>query len=140
MTLNLPIGPGSLDVIGGQYACIKTGGTIIDDMVLDPYFAMKCALGENPKKAYETTRMGIAATLRNFLFQARAYAQDPKSTRPGSWAWKQEWGAWPLARTPIWSSGRTDPSWSSRIPWMCSSTGKGFKKQSARPVPRAFGL
>lgn len=38
---------------------------------------MKCALGENPKKAYETTRMGIAATLRNFLFQARAYAQDP---------------------------------------------------------------
>ncbi|WP_337464964.1 amidohydrolase family protein [Acidaminococcus timonensis] len=38
---------------------------------------MKCALGENPKKAYEATRMGIAATLRNFLFQARAYAQDP---------------------------------------------------------------
>lgn len=70
-------GPGSLDVIGGQYACIKTAGTVIDDMVLDPYFAMKCALGENPKKAYETTRMGIAATLRNFLFQARAYAQDP---------------------------------------------------------------
>ena len=46
-------------------------------MVLDPYFAMKCALGENPKKGYETTRMGIAATLRNFLFQAKAYAEDP---------------------------------------------------------------
>ena len=56
-------GPGSLNVI--------------DDMVLDPYFAMKCALGENPKKGYETTRMGIAATLRNILFQARAYAEDP---------------------------------------------------------------
>jgi len=70
-------GPGSLNVIGGQYACIKTVGNVIDDMVLDPYFAMKCALGENPKKGYETTRMGIAATLRNILFQARAYAEDP---------------------------------------------------------------
>lgn len=60
-------GPGSLNVIGGQYACIKTVGTVIDDMVLDPYFAMKCALGENPKKGYETTRMGIAATLRTLL-------------------------------------------------------------------------
>lgn len=64
-------------MVGGQYACIKTAGKIIDDMVLDPYFAMKCALGENPKKGYETTRMGIAATLRNFLFQAKAYAEDP---------------------------------------------------------------
>lgn len=70
-------GPGSLNVIGGQYACIKTVGNVIDDMVLDPYFAMKCALGENPKKGYETTRMGIAATLRNILFQAKAYAADP---------------------------------------------------------------
>ena len=70
-------GPGSLNVIGGQYACIKTLGHIVDDMVLDPYFAMKCALGENPKKGYETTRMGIAATLRNFLFQAKASAEDP---------------------------------------------------------------
>lgn len=49
-------GPGSLNVIGGQYAAIKTRGKIIDEMVLDPYFAMKCALGENPKKGYETTR------------------------------------------------------------------------------------
>jgi len=45
----------------------------------------------------------------------------------------------PPARMLIWSSGRTDPSWSSRTLWPCSSTGKGFKKQSAGPVPRAFG-
>ena len=46
-------------------------------MVLDPYFAMKCALGENPKKGYETTRMGIAATLREFLLTAKVYAETP---------------------------------------------------------------
>ena len=75
-------GPGSLNVIGGQYACIKTVGRVVDEMVLDPYFAMKCALGENPKKGYETTRMGIAATLREFLRDARAYADDPNPLRP----------------------------------------------------------
>lgn len=69
-------GPGSLNVIGGQFACIKTRGKIIDEMVLDPYFAMKCALGENPKKGYETTRMGIASTLREFLLAAKVYAES----------------------------------------------------------------
>lgn len=70
-------GPGSLNIIGGQYACIKTYGKIIDEMLIDPYFAMKAALGENPKKAYETTRMGIAATLREFLLEAKNYAESP---------------------------------------------------------------
>ena len=67
-------GPGSINVIGGQYACIKTYGNVIDEMVLDPYFAMKAALGENPKKAYDTTRMGIASTLREFLLECKNYA------------------------------------------------------------------
>lgn len=71
-------GPGSLNLIGGQYACIKTYGTIIDEMVLDPYFAMKAALGENPKKAYETTRMGIASLLREFLLEVKEYSKNHK--------------------------------------------------------------
>ena len=31
-------GPGSLNVVGGQYACIKTAGEIIDDMALTPHY------------------------------------------------------------------------------------------------------
>lgn len=68
-------GPGSSNIIGGQYACIKTYGKVIDEMILDPYFAMKVALGENPKKNYETTRMGIASTLREFIMEARNYTE-----------------------------------------------------------------
>lgn len=68
-------GPGSLNVVGGQYACIKTCGSVIDEMVLEPYFAMKVALGENPKKAYDTTRMGIASTLREFLLECKNYLE-----------------------------------------------------------------
>lgn len=67
-------GPGSLNVVGGQYACIKTyGSTVIDELILNPYFGMKVALGENPKKAYNTTRMGIASTLREFLLSCFEY-------------------------------------------------------------------
>lgn len=66
-------GPGSLNIIGGQYAVIKTLGNTTYDMVINPYFAMKTALGENPKKAYNMTRMGIASTLREFLLEAKEY-------------------------------------------------------------------
>ncbi|MDO5726258.1 MAG: amidohydrolase family protein [Tissierellia bacterium] len=69
-------GPGSLNVLGGQYACIKTYGDVIDEMILDPYFAMKAAFGENPKKAYKTTRMGIASTLREFLKECKKYCEE----------------------------------------------------------------
>lgn len=68
-------GPGSMNVVGGQYACIKTYGKIVDKMILEPYFAMKVALGENPKKNYETTRMGIASTLREFIIEAKNYCE-----------------------------------------------------------------
>lgn len=72
-------GPGSLNVIGGQYACIKTyGSPVIDELILTPYFAMKAALGENPKRGYETTRMGIASTLREFLLECKKYVDNPE--------------------------------------------------------------
>ena len=43
-------GPGSANVIGGQFAAIKTAGRRIDDMIVREPIAMKCAFGENPKR------------------------------------------------------------------------------------------
>lgn len=72
-------GPGSANVIGGQFAAIKTYGHRVDDMIIKEPIAMKCAFGENPKRNYNQkgktpmTRMGIAALLREALFQAIEY-------------------------------------------------------------------
>lgn len=73
-------GPGSGNVIGGQFAAIKTIGSIIlDDLVVREPTAMKMATGENPKRVYSekeqipSTRLGTAATLRKALFEAEDY-------------------------------------------------------------------
>ncbi len=72
-------GPGSANVIGGQYAAIKTVGNRVDDMILKAPLAMKCAFGENPKRVYHgqgklpSTRMGTAAVMRNALKKAKLY-------------------------------------------------------------------
>ncbi|MBS3825403.1 amidohydrolase [Candidatus Bipolaricaulota bacterium] len=73
-------GPGSGNVIGGQFAAIKTTGSIIlDDLVIREPTAMKMATGENPKRVYSekeqipSTRLGTAATLRKALFETEDY-------------------------------------------------------------------
>lgn len=72
-------GPGSANVVGGQFAFLKTQGRCIDRMIVKNPAAMKAAFGENPKTAYgnqgkyPSTRMGIAALLRETLFQAVQY-------------------------------------------------------------------
>lgn len=72
-------GPGSANVIGGQFAFIKTHGRCIDEMIVKAPAAMKAALGENPKvnygdkNCYPSTRMANAALLRNILQKAREY-------------------------------------------------------------------
>ena len=72
-------GPGSANVIGGQFAAIKTYGHRVDSMVVKEPLAMKCAFGENPKRVYNskqkapTTRMATAALLRETLFKADEY-------------------------------------------------------------------
>jgi imidazolonepropionase-like amidohydrolase len=72
-------GPGSANVIGGQYCTIKTHGTVIDEMVIKNPSCLKIAFGENPKSVYGSkskvpqTRMAIAAVLRENLFKAREY-------------------------------------------------------------------
>ena len=76
------VGPGSSNVVGGQFVFIKTDGRKIDDMtVLEPA-AMKIAFGENIKTNYNqksvmpSTRMSIAALLREELFEAKKYSQN----------------------------------------------------------------
>lgn len=76
------IGPGSSNVVGGQFAVIKTCGRRIDDLILKMPSAMKIAFGENPKVNYAgmntspATRMAIAGMLRNELINARQYLED----------------------------------------------------------------
>lgn len=73
------IGPGSANVVGGQFAMLKTHGRRIDDLIVKQPAAMKVAFGENPKVNYSdqskspSTRMAIAAMLRRELFEARQY-------------------------------------------------------------------
>lgn len=75
-------GPGSANVIGGQFVAIKTYGRRIDDMIVKEPVAVKVAFGENPKSVYNEqhkmpmTRMGIAALLRQELIKAQEYMED----------------------------------------------------------------
>lgn len=74
-------GPGSSNVVGGQFVVMKTFGRRIDDMLVKAPSAMKVAFGENPKVNYSgqdkspVTRMSIAAMLREELFYAREYCR-----------------------------------------------------------------
>lgn len=80
------IGPGSSNVVGGQFAVIKTSGRRIDDLILKFPSAMKVAFGENPKVNYAgmntspVTRMAIAGMLRNELVNAREYLEKRVGT------------------------------------------------------------
>jgi len=74
-------GPGSANVIGGQFAALKTYGRRVEDMLIREPVAMKVAFGENPKTVYHEkrqtpmTRMATAAILRENLIKAREYKQ-----------------------------------------------------------------
>ena len=75
-------GPGSANVVGGQFVFMKTQGRCMDNMIVKHPAAMKVAFGENPKTAYgdkdqyPSTRMATAALLRETLYRARQYVQD----------------------------------------------------------------
>ena len=75
-------GPGSANVVGGQFVFMKTQGRSVDRMAVKAPAAMKVAFGENPKTSYESagkcplTRMGTAMLLRKALFQARQYERE----------------------------------------------------------------
>ncbi len=73
------IGPGSANVVGGQFVFLKTHGRCIDRMIVKAPAAMKVAFGENPKVNYAgqntspATRMAVAAMLREELTEACNY-------------------------------------------------------------------
>ncbi|WP_167958877.1 amidohydrolase [Anaerosporobacter faecicola] len=78
------VGPGSSNVVGGQFLVMKTYGRVIDDTIVKDPAAMKIAFGENPKTNYSgqgkspQTRMAIAAMLREELTKAKQYIQKKK--------------------------------------------------------------
>lgn len=80
------VGPGSANVIGGQFLFMKTNGRRIDDMVVLEPAAMKVAFGENPKKTYSgknvipSTRMSIASMLKQELTKAKKYYLDKQAS------------------------------------------------------------
>ncbi len=75
-------GPGSANVIGGQFAALKTWGRRVEDMIIKEPAAMKAAFGENPKTVYHerkqmpTTRIATAALLREILIKAKEYGKQ----------------------------------------------------------------
>lgn len=84
------IGPGSSNVVGGQFAFVKTHGRCIDDMIRLAPAALKISFGENPKMNYGAkdrspyTRMAIAGMLRRELLCARNYLKKyPCVPAPG---------------------------------------------------------
>lgn len=83
----LMVGPGSSNVVGGQFVFIKPSGRVIDKMVVLEPAAMKVAFGENIKTNYNqknmtpSTRMSIAAFLREQLFDAKQYNEKKKNAQ-----------------------------------------------------------
>lgn len=86
-TTSVMTGPGSSNVVGGQFVFMKTQGRCVDNMAILNPAAMKAALGENPKTTYgeqgncPATRMGEAALLRRTLLEAVQYQKDKERGR-----------------------------------------------------------
>jgi len=80
-------GPGSANVLGGQFVAMKTYGDRVDDMIVKEPAAMKCAFGENPKRVYHekkqapSTRMATAAILRESLYKAKEYLEKLEAAK-----------------------------------------------------------
>ena len=83
------VGPGSSNVVGGQFVVLKTKGRVIDEMILKSPAAMKVAFGENPKREYggkdkmPCTRMATAGMLREELFKAKVYMKKKEAYEKG---------------------------------------------------------
>jgi imidazolonepropionase-like amidohydrolase len=77
--LAVGINPGSCNPIAGETVAVRCAGRTVDDLVLRSPAGIKSALGENPKRYHgdagrlPSTRMGIAAVIRQALAEAREY-------------------------------------------------------------------
>ena len=67
--------PGNRNVIGGQGVIIKTNGIVVDKMIVQDKAVMVLGLGVSAKRSdsMPSTRMGIAALLRETLTKAQEY-------------------------------------------------------------------
>jgi len=83
-------GPGSANVIGGQFVALKTYGDSVEDMIIKEPVAIKVAFGENPKRVYgsnhkmPSTRMATAALLRENLKKAQEYKKAMEEKKEGN--------------------------------------------------------
>lgn len=81
------VGPGSANIVGGQFVLMKTKGRVIDEIVIKAPAAMKVAFGENPKRNYggkekmPATRMAIAGMLREEIFKAKMYLEKKEAAQ-----------------------------------------------------------
>lgn len=76
------VNSGGCNVIGAQSSALKTNGTSIDNMVINPSIDVKAALGDEPKKWNQNaqttplSRMGIMNLLRSSLIKAGGYMEN----------------------------------------------------------------
>ncbi len=85
-------GPGSANVVGGQFVAMKTTPGPVESRLLVEPLALKTAFGENPKRCYgsmkqtPSTRMATAAIFRQAMIDGLTYAQklevEDESKRP----------------------------------------------------------
>lgn len=74
-------GPGSGNVIGGQFVAMKTTQGPVEPRVICEPLALKTAFGENPKRCYggkdktPATRMATAAIFRQAMIDGLTYAK-----------------------------------------------------------------
>lgn len=72
-------GPGSANIMGGESVAIKTYGKTVEEMIVKNPVGIKAAFGENPKRVYNekkkapTTRMAVAALMRETFMKAQDY-------------------------------------------------------------------
>lgn len=99
------VAPGSANVIGGEGVTIKLDGDTVDDMVIKASSGLKAAFGENPKRVYSqkktmpSTRMGVAAVLRDALNRGRNYLKKmEKAEKDGDDAFERDLKLEPIAR------------------------------------------
>lgn len=83
--------PGNRNVIGGQGAVLKTTGIVVDKMIVKNKAVMVVGLGRSAKREGKmpSTRMGVAALLRETLIKAQEYQEkiiahekDKKGDKP----------------------------------------------------------
>lgn len=72
-------GPGSINLIGGTCAALKSHGNIVDEMALEKEICFKFSLCQDPKTTYAkksispTTRLGSSFLIRESLAKALEY-------------------------------------------------------------------